>query len=337
MQAGSGRMRKQPPGIRVVVCAATPIEINVDNFFTNHFRPGVSGMQNGAKARIAGIDIVIILALLLFFFYLAYRVKVGMAYRWDWAVIPQYLFRFDPEQGRWVPNILVLGFITTIKLSFWSMLLATIIGTTMGMLRTSGSLFRRMISRTYVETIRNMPPLVMVFIFYFFLSDQFLTLVDLDGFVRSQSEETQRTIGLFFAPPAHLSAFVSALVTLALYEGAYITEIVRSGILSIDRGQWEASYAVGLSKYNQMRDIILPQAFQRILPPLAGQLISTIKDSAIVSVISIQELTFQGLELMAATYLTIEVWITITAMYFVLTFGLSLGVRQLELHYQKRQ
>jgi len=79
-----------------------------------------------------------------------------------------------------------------------------------------------------------------------------------------------------------------------------------------------------------MRYVILPLAAQRILPPLAGQFISTIKDSAIVSVISIQELTFQGMELMSATYLTFEVWITITALYLVLTLSLSIGVERLE-------
>ena len=84
-----------------------------------------------------------------------------------------------------------------------------------------------------------------------------------------------------------------------------------------------------------MRHVIFPQATVRILPSLAGQLISTIKDSAIVSVISIQELTFQGMELMAATYLTFEVWITITALYFVVTFSLSLAVRRWEVALQR--
>ena len=104
---------------------------------------------------------------------------------------------------------------------------------------------------------------------------------------------------------------------MALYEGAYITEIVRAGIQSVERGQWEASYALGLSWWQQMRYVILPQAIQRIIPPLAGQFISTIKDSAIVSVISIQELTYQGMQLMAATYLTFEVWTTVALMYLV--------------------
>jgi len=123
---------------------------------------------------------------------------------------------------------------------------------------------------------------------------------------------------------------------LALYEGAYITEIIRAGIQSIERGQWEASSALGFTSWQRMRHVIFPQATIRILPPLAGQVISTIKDSAIVSVISIQELTFQGMELMSATYLTFEVWITITLMYFLVTFTCSLAVRRLELTLQRR-
>ena len=114
------------------------------------------------------------------------------------------------------------------------------------------------------------------------------------------------------------------------FEGAYITEIVRSGIQSIERGQWGAASALGFSKLQQMRYIILPQAIQRILPLLAGRFISLIKDSAMVSVISMQELTFQGLELMAATYLTFEIWITITVLYLILTLSRSLAVSRLE-------
>ncbi|HHO77315.1 MAG TPA: amino acid ABC transporter permease, partial [Deltaproteobacteria bacterium] len=182
----------------------------------------------------------------------------------------------------------------------------------------------------YVELVRNMPLLVLVFILYFFVSDQIISFIGLDGLVESLSPAALSLLGFLFCSPAQLPVFAAGLFTLVLYEGAYITEIVRAGIVSVDKGQWEASAAIGLSRWQQMRHVILPQATRTILPPLAGQLISTIKDSAIVSVISIQELTFQGMELMAATYLTFEVWITITALYFIVTFSLSLGVRALE-------
>jgi polar amino acid transport system permease protein len=133
------------------------------------------------------------------------------------------------------------------------------------------------------------------------------------------------------APPGKLTAFVSAVITVSIIEGAYITEIVRAGVQSIERSQREAAAALGLTRWQRMRHVILPQAIQRILPPLGGQFISTIKDSAIVSVISIQELTFRGMELMSATYLTFETWITITGLYFVLTFGCSMAFAHLEI------
>jgi polar amino acid transport system permease protein len=187
-----------------------------------------------------------------------------------------------------------------------------------------------------VELIRNLPPLVLIFIFYYFVSDQIMPLLGVDEFIRSRSESTQAVLAFLFAPPAQFSAFLSAVVTLAVFEGAYITEIVRAGIQSIEKGQWEASYALGLTRRHQMMDVILPQAVHRILPPLAGQFISTIKDSAIVSVISIQELTFQGMELMSATYLTFEIWITITLLYLLLTLSLSVGVSRIEARTRRR-
>lgn len=262
---------------------------------------------------------------------------MGLHYNWDWGSIPQFLFRYDEESKGWVTNILMQGLFTTIRLSVWSTLLATIIGTVMGLCRLSKSLFGRLIGRTYVELIRNLPPLVLIFIFYFFLSDQIMTSIGVDEFVKSRSEDTQALFTFLFAPPPLFSAFLSALITLALFEGAYIAEIVRAGVQSIERGQWEASHALGLSWWQQMRYVILPQATQRILPPLAGQFISTIKDSAIVSVISIQELTFQGMELMSATYLTFEVWITVTALYFILALALSLSVERLEIHMKRSE
>jgi polar amino acid transport system permease protein len=289
------------------------------------------------KTKITFLDITLFFLLLAVAIYILHRVKAGLHYTWDWGSIPQYLFRYDEESKRWVASILVQGLFTTIRLSVWSTILATFIGTVIGLCRLSKSLFSRLIGRTYVELIRNLPPLVLIFIFYFFLADQIMTSIGVDEFVKSRSENIQALLTFLFAPPPLFSAFLSALITLALFEGAYIAEIVRAGVQSIEKGQWEASHALGLSWWQQMRYVILPQATQRILPPLAGQFISTIKDSAIVSVISIQELTFQGMELMSATYLTFEVWITVTALYFILTLALSLSVERLEIHMRRSE
>lgn len=263
--------------------------------------------------------------------YLFYCIKVKLHYKWNWAAMPQYLFRYDPEKGGWVANILIQGLLTTIRLSIWGGILASIFGTLMGLCRVSRSLFLRMVSRAYVEFIRNMPPLVLIFIFYFFIGDQIFPAIGVDEFIGSRSPVVKQMFAFFFGPPAFISNFLSGLLALALFEGAYIAEIVRSGIQSMEKGQWEAAKALGFSGRQQMQYIILPQALARILPPLAGQFISLIKDSSIVSIISIQELTFQGTELMASTYFTIEIWLIVTALYLSLTLTCSFAVGRLEI------
>jgi polar amino acid transport system permease protein len=287
------------------------------------------------KSKFTTIDLILSLLLLSAVIYTVYKLHIGFSYKWNWGAIPQYFLRYDTATENWVPNILLQGFFTTIRLSIWATIFATLIGAAMGLFRVSRSLFRRLIGGTYVELIRNLPPLVIIFIFYFFVGDQILPLLGVEEFIRNSSERTQAVFAVFFAPPSLFTAFLSALITLSIFEGAYITEIVRAGIQSIEKGQWEASAALGFSRWQQMRYVVLPQAVQRILPPLAGQFISTIKDSAIVSVISIQELTFQAMELMSSTYLTFEIWITITIMYLMLTLSCSLAVERLEIYMRK--
>jgi len=280
------------------------------------------------------LDIVLLSVLLIACSYLGYRINSGLEYQWNWQIIPQYFIRHDPDNG-WTANLLLQGLLTTIRLSFWSLLLALPFGLIAGLLRTSLHLFNRLLGGTYVTLLRNLPPLVLVFIFYFFISDQLLPLFHIDDLITSAPEWLQSFLILSFAPVDQLEAFLAAVMTLALFEGAYIGEIVRAGINQIESGQWEAARALGMRRWQLLRYIILPQAFQRMIPPLAGQAISTIKDSAIVSVISIQELTFQGMELMAATYLTFEVWISVTVLYFILTYSCSWLAGRLELRLRR--
>jgi polar amino acid transport system permease protein len=279
---------------------------------------------------------MILLVLLAGAIFVFHRIRDGIHYRWEWEAVPQYLWRRDPERGTWMANVLMQGFFTTIRLSLWATFFAILIGTGMGLLRVSASRFQRWVGFAYVELTRNTPPLVLVFIFYYFIGEQLLPTLGLEALIRRQASETQALLAALSAPPGRLTAFVSAVVTVSIFEGAYITEIVRAGIQSVERGQREAAAALGLTRSQRMRHIILPLAVQRILPPLGGQFISTIKDSAIVSVISIPELTFRGMELMSATYLTFETWITITGLYFVLTFGCSVVFSRLETGWRRR-
>ena len=282
------------------------------------------------KTRITRLDVVVTALLFMLVAFLIYRLTIKLNYKWNWSIIPQYLWYFDEAQGRWKANVLMQGFYTTIRLSIWATLLATVFGLITGVLRTTPRLFNRLVGRTYVELIRNVPPLVLIFIFYFFVSSQIIPLLGLEEFIRSRGPGTQRVLAFLFSTPDLFTAFISGVVTVAVFQGAYITEIVRAGIQSVEKGQWEASYALGLTWRQQMRDIVMPQALKQVLPPLANEFINTIKYSAIVSIISIQELTFQGMQVMAATHVTIEVWLTITAMYLGMCLTLSFGVQWLE-------
>lgn len=282
------------------------------------------------KAKFRAIDFVILLLCIALGVYVYYRIKYGLKYKGDWTAIPQYLIRRDSETGRWVPNFLLQGLITTLKLSIWATLLAIVAGVVAGLFRTSSDLFLRMVGRTYVELIRNLPPLVLIFIFYFFVVDQIMPLLGIEEFIRSRSESTTAIFAIFFAEQSLFVQFISGVVTVAFFEGAYITEIIRSGIESIERGQREAAYSLGLSWADEMRFVVMPQALRRVLPPLANEFINTIKYSAITSVISIQELTFMGRQVVVATRYLFETWITVSAMYMVLTLTLSLLAGRLE-------
>jgi polar amino acid transport system permease protein len=282
------------------------------------------------RVRFRPIDAVIIVLVIAVGVYVYWRIAYGLEYRGDWSVIPRFLVRRDEETGRPVANFLLIGLITTLKLSIWASLLATITGFLMGLFRTSKNLFLRMVGRTYVELIRNLPPLVLIYIFYFFVVDQIMPLLGVEAFIRSRPENVKAVLAVLFAQESLFVQFVSGVFTIAFFEGAYITEIVRAGIESVERGQNEAAYSLGLSWFDKMRFIILPQAIRRVLPPLANEFINTVKYSSLASVVSIQELTYMGKQVQVATRFIFEPWITVALMYLILTLSLSLGVSRLE-------
>jgi polar amino acid transport system permease protein len=282
------------------------------------------------RRRVTPLDAAIIATVAGLVAYVIYRVNFVLVYDWHWPQVFEYVIEWDEARGVLVPNLLLKGLMTTLRLAFWGTLLAAAIGLLMGLARTSNNLFARTVSRLYVELIRNIPPVVFIFVFYFFISSQLMPLLGVDDLVYGASPTTEAVMAVLFGPLDLFSNFLSGLICLAMFEGAYITEIVRAGIQSIPRGQWEAARAVGLSPSNVLRDVILPQAIRKILPPLAGQFITLIKDSAIVSLISIQELTFLATEVAASTTRVFETWIIVGAMYFALCYPLALLFARLE-------
>ena len=282
------------------------------------------------KRRLGWQDLIVGSLVLGLVAFIAVRAGTALNYSWDWSSIGAYLLRFDREEERWVPNLLLLGFLTTVRMVFWGSLLAAVIGVVFGLFRVSASLFQRLLGWAFVELIRNLPPLVFLFIFFFFFSSQIMPLLRLDELVRAASPETLAVVSFLFGRPELLENFFSGVIALAIFEAAYVTEIVRAGIQSVSRGQWEASRSLGLGRFATFVRVIGPQATRRIVPPLANQSISLIKDSSIVSLISIQELTFAGSEVLVVTQRVFEVWITVALMYFAVCFVFSLAFGRLE-------
>ena len=282
------------------------------------------------RTKLGIIDFAIFAILVAAVVYVWYRVDSVLEYRWDWTIIPHYLYRWDEEERRWVANLLMQGLYTTIRLALWSIVLAAIVGVVFGIMRTSRRLFPRMLSRVYVELIRNIPPLVFIFIFYFFISSRIMPLLGIEEFIRHASPETLAWLEVLFGPPKLISNVISGIICLAMFEGAYVTEIVRAGIQSIPKTQTEAGFSIGLSRLQLMRYVILPQAVQRVVPPLAGQFITLVKDSSIVSLISIQELTFLAIETSVSTARVFEVWITVAGLYFGVCWSCALVFDWLE-------
>jgi polar amino acid transport system permease protein len=222
-----------------------------------------------------------------------------LGYYWQWYRIPRYIFRI--EDGQLVAGKLIEGLMFTFRISGISLLVAFAIGMTTALLRLSSSFMGRTLARGYMELIRNTPLVVQIYLVYFVIG-----------------------------PILGLGRFSSAVMALGLFEGAYMSEIFRAGIVSLHKGQWEAAHSLGLSTVDTYRDVILPQAMRRILPPLTSEVISLFKNSALVSIVSLSDLSLQARIIAADTFLTFEVWFTTAAIYLVFTVALSTVVYNME-------
>ncbi len=193
------------------------------------------------------------------------------------------------------------GLWVTLKISFFAAILTFIIGIVVSLMKLSSYQFLKDIATVYITIIRGTPLLVQIFLFYFIVANIF-----------------------------ELDRFVAGVLALGIFFGAYMAEILRGAIQSIDKGQLEAASSLGISKSQAMRYIILPQAFKRALPTLVGEMIALIKDSSLVSVISITDLTKVGKEIVANTFSPFETWIVVALVYLSITSLLSFIGHKLE-------
>jgi polar amino acid transport system permease protein len=235
--------------------------------------------------------------------YLIFRGSGQLGYNWHWQSIPGYLFTV--YEGRLQIGPIIKGLLITLEITFFSLLLSAFIGFAVALLRLSGSLVGRLLAMFYLETIRNTPLLVQIFFLYFVM-----------------------------APILDIGRFATAVLALSFFEGAYASEVIRSGIVAVPVGQWEAAHALGLDRFDAYRAVIIPQAIRRILPPLTSQAVSLLKDSALVSTIAVYDLTMEGRTIIAETFLTFEVWFTVAAIYLVLALFMSFAADQAKSYFQ---
>jgi polar amino acid transport system permease protein len=252
-----------------------------------------------ARWRRAALDVAQFALFLGLILWLLVEGAGGMGYNWQWYRVPRYLFQVF--EGELFLGPLLKGLIVTLEISALALVLTVAIGLGAALLRLSGSIAGRWLVVGYVEAIRNTPLLVQLYLVYFIL-----------------------------APILGMDRFWAGVLCLAVFEGAFAAEIFRGGIQAVRRGQWEAAWALGLSRGAAYRRIVLPQALRVILPPLAGLGVSLVKHSAIVSVIAVFDLTNEGRNVISDTFMTFEIWLTVAALYLCVTVLLSFGVGLLE-------
>ncbi|EMQ2875792.1 amino acid ABC transporter permease [Vibrio navarrensis] len=280
------------------------------------------------RYKLSPLDVGLSLLIIGLLAWLYHRSSVGIHYQWHWQEALELIF--TPRADGSLPYFFQ-GLHATLRLSFWSMLLALILGTLIGIARTSERLMLRVPANAFVQLIRNIPPLVFVFIFYFFISNQLIPLLGLETLLRNYPATPPAAITWLFGPANLWENLLSGVMCLGLLSSAYIAEIVRAGLRSIAKGQWEAADSLGLSAWVKYRFVIAPQVLASITPALAGQTISLVKETSIVSLISIQELTFVGSEVANSSGFIFEIWLIVGFCYLLLCLTLSTVFKRIEL------
>jgi len=211
-------------------------------------------------------------------------------YHWNWTVIWRYRVQF------------IAGWWMTLGISIASLMLSTLIGLCFALAARSRFLPLRALSRIYVSLVRGTPLLVQILVFFYVIAHA----IQLEN------------------------RLVAGVLTLSLFSGAYIAEVIRGGIDGVGKSQRESALAIGLTAAQMYRYVVLPQALRQILPALAGQFVSLVKDSSLLSIISIDEFTLRAQEVNSATFSTLECYLPLAAGYLLITIPIAAAARHLE-------
>lgn len=198
---------------------------------------------------------------------------------------------------------LLKGLSVTMEITAISLALAVVLGLSFGLMAISTSKVAKTVSRIYVDIIRGTPLIVQAFFIYF---------------------------GLTSALHFKMGAFTAGVISIGINAGAYMVEIFRAGVMAVDKGQMEASRSLGLSYGKSMQKIILPQAVRKMIPAFMNQVIISLKDTSLLSVIGIRELTQSGEIIIASNYRSFETWGIIAIFYFAIIMILASISRQIE-------
>ena len=207
-------------------------------------------------------------------------------------------------------NFIIPGIRITFGATFVSFLIALILGLFLGIGRISDNTFLSTISRTYIEFVRGIPILILIF------TMAFVVVVDAAEFFNINN--------------GNVPMIIRAIIALSVFYGAYIAEVFRAGIESVPVGQREGGASLGLSERQVMRHIVLPQAFRNMLPALGNDFISMMKDSSLLSVLAVQDLTYKGRLYSGSTFRFQETYLVLTVLYLCITLLLSGLQRRLE-------
>ncbi len=262
-------------------------------------RPRLTFARLQGMRSVAAVQYAVLMGILI---YAAVHGAQSMGYNWQWYRVPRYFYNVTDAGFEWGP--IPKGLLGTLAISSVSFALAMVLGFAVAALRQSRLIVGHAVAVGFLELVRNLPLLVLLYLFYYVLG-----------------------------PIFGLDRVTASIACLGVFHAATISEIVRAGVASVERGQWEAATSIGMSRVQSFRYIVLPQSVRFMLPPMTGEVVNMIKSSAIVSVIAVGELTTAGRTIISDTYLSFEIWFTIAGVYLATTLLISIAASRLETRY----